>query len=67
MSEERLARVRDHLTEAAIVELTFIIGYETFSSKFAEARRLAPQGFSSTAGSWNFGIHPAASTPFVGT
>ena len=28
-------------------ELTFIIGYQTFASKFAKAWRLTPQGFSS--------------------
>ena len=46
MSEEFLAQVREHFTEAEIVELTFIIGYQTFASKFAKAWRLAPQGFS---------------------
>ena len=46
MSEECLAEVREHFTEAEIVELTFIIGYQTFASKFAKAWRLAPQGFS---------------------
>jgi len=47
VSDECLARVREHFTEAEIVELTFIIGYQTFASKFAKAWRLAPQGFSS--------------------
>ena len=47
VSEECLARVREHFTEAEIVELTFIIGFQTFASKFAKAWRLAPQGFSS--------------------
>jgi alkylhydroperoxidase family enzyme len=47
VSEECLAQVREHFTEAEIVELTFIIGYQTFASKFAKAWRLAPQGFSS--------------------
>jgi alkylhydroperoxidase family enzyme len=46
VSDECLARVREHFTEAEIVELTFIIGYQTFASKFAKAWRLAPQGFS---------------------
>jgi alkylhydroperoxidase family enzyme len=46
MSEECLAQVRTHLTEAEILELTFIIGYQTFASTFAKAWRLAPQGFS---------------------
>lgn len=47
VSEECLARLREHFTDAEIVELTFIIGYQTFASKFAKALRLAPQGFSS--------------------
>ena len=46
MSEECRAQVREHFTEAEIVELTFIIGYQTFASKFSKAWRLAPQGFS---------------------
>jgi alkylhydroperoxidase family enzyme len=47
VSEECLSQLREHFTEAEIVELTFIIGYQTFASKFAKAWRLAPQGFSS--------------------
>ena len=47
VSEECLARLREHFTEPEIVELTFIIGYQTFASKFAKAMRLKPQGFSS--------------------
>lgn len=47
VSEECLARVREHFTEAEIVELTFIIGYQTFATKCAKAWRLAPEGFSS--------------------
>jgi hypothetical protein len=39
-------RLRGHFAPAEIVELTFIIGYQTFASKFAKAFRLAPQGFS---------------------
>src|SRR5215470_3108401 len=46
MSDECLARLREHFTEPEIVELTFIIGFQTFASKFAKAWRLAPQGFS---------------------
>jgi alkylhydroperoxidase family enzyme len=41
------ARLREHFSEAEVVELTFIIGYQTFASKFAKAFRLEPQGFSS--------------------
>jgi alkylhydroperoxidase family enzyme len=36
VSEDCLARVREHFTEAEIVELTFIVGYQTFASKFAK-------------------------------
>jgi alkylhydroperoxidase family enzyme len=46
VSEACLGQVRDHFTEAEIVELTFIIGFQTFASKFAKAWRLAPQGYS---------------------
>src|SRR5215831_8540943 len=46
MPEECLARVREHFTEAEIVELTFTVGFQTFVSKFAKAWRLARQGFS---------------------
>jgi alkylhydroperoxidase family enzyme len=41
------ARLREHFSEAEVVELTFIIGYQTFASKFAKAFRLESQGFSS--------------------
>src|SRR5258705_7490382 len=47
VSEECLTRLREHFTEPEVVELTFIIGYQTFASKFAKAMRLKPQGFSS--------------------
>jgi len=47
VSDECLARLREHFTEAEVVELTFIIGYQTFASKFAKAMRLEPQGFAS--------------------
>jgi len=46
VSDEFWARLHEHFTEPEIVELTFIIGYQTFASKFAKAFRLAPQGFS---------------------
>ncbi|MGH7363094.1 MAG: carboxymuconolactone decarboxylase family protein [Candidatus Methylomirabilales bacterium] len=50
VSEECFNRVRQHFSQPQIVELTFIIGYQTFASKFAKAFRLAPQGFSSLNG-----------------
>ena len=46
VSESCLVRLREHFTEGEIVELTFVIGYQVFASKFAKAFRLAPQGFS---------------------
>jgi len=49
VSDGCLARLRDHFSDAEIVELTFVVGYQTFASKFAKAFRLAPQGFASTS------------------
>ena len=47
MTDECLARLREHFTEPEIVELAFIAGFQIFASKFAKAFRLAPQGLSS--------------------
>jgi alkylhydroperoxidase family enzyme len=47
VSDECFVRLQEHFAPAEIVELTFIIGYQTFASKFAKAFSLAPQGFSS--------------------
>ncbi|MBI2217017.1 MAG: carboxymuconolactone decarboxylase family protein [Candidatus Rokubacteria bacterium] len=47
VSDACYARVREHFSEAEILELTFIVGYQTFASKFAKAFQLAPQGFAS--------------------
>ena len=44
-----VARLREHFSEAEVVELTFIVGYQTFASKFAKAFRLSPQGFAAQA------------------
>jgi alkylhydroperoxidase family enzyme len=46
VSDESFERLRRHFTEPEILELTFIVGYQTFASKFAKAFQLAPQGFS---------------------
>lgn len=46
VSDECFASVREHFSEAEVVELTFIAGYQIFASKFAKALRPAPQGFS---------------------
>jgi alkylhydroperoxidase family enzyme len=42
--------LRAHFTEPEIVELVFIVGYQTFASKFAKAFRLTPQGFAARDG-----------------
>ncbi len=46
VSDECYARVTEHFSEAEIVEIVFIVGYQVFASKFAKAFALAPQGFS---------------------
>ena|SRR5438034_9918315 len=46
VTDECFARLLQHFSEADIVELTFIVGYQGFASTFAKALRLAPQGFS---------------------
>jgi alkylhydroperoxidase family enzyme len=40
------AGVREHFAAAERLELTFVVGYQVFASKFAKAYRLDPQGFS---------------------
>ena len=50
VSDECFVRLREHFSEPEIVELTFIVGYQTFASKFAKAFQLTPQGFSQHAG-----------------
>ncbi|MGE5850147.1 MAG: carboxymuconolactone decarboxylase family protein [Candidatus Methylomirabilota bacterium] len=47
VSDACFARLREHFSEADVVELTFIVGYQTFASKFAKALQLAPQGLAS--------------------
>ena len=44
-----MARVREHFSEAEVVELSFIVGFQTFASKFAKAFNLAPQGYTAQA------------------
>ena len=44
VSDECFARLREHFSEADVVELTFIVGYQTFAGQFAKAFQLAPQG-----------------------
>ncbi|MFQ5520420.1 MAG: carboxymuconolactone decarboxylase family protein [Candidatus Methylomirabilia bacterium] len=50
VSDGCFGRLRRHFSESEIVELTFIVGYQTFASKFAKAFQLAPQGFSKLNG-----------------
>ena len=45
MTDVCVTRLREHFSEAEVVELTFIVGFQTFASKFAKAFRLVPQGF----------------------
>lgn len=46
VTDECYARVAEHFAEPEIVELVFVVGYQTFASKFAKAFSLEPQGFS---------------------
>lgn len=46
VSEACMARLRGHFSEPEVVELTFIVGFQTFVSQFARALDLRPQGFS---------------------
>jgi alkylhydroperoxidase family enzyme len=45
VSDDCVARLREHFSENDVVELTFIVGFQTFASKFAKAFQLPPQGF----------------------
>lgn len=49
VSEACWARLREHFSEAEAVELMFIVGYQTFASKFAKAFALVPQGLAQRA------------------
>ena len=46
MTDLCFAGLRAHFSEPEIVELAFVIGYQTFASRFAKAFRLPAQGFS---------------------
>ena len=50
VSDECFSRLRQHFSEPETVEVMFIVGYQTFASKFAKAFRLDPQGFSQFTG-----------------
>jgi alkylhydroperoxidase family enzyme len=49
VSDACWARLREHFSEPEAVELMFIVGYQTFASKFAKAFALAPQGLAPPA------------------
>jgi alkylhydroperoxidase family enzyme len=49
VSDACFERVRELFSEADVIELVFVIGYQVFASKFAKAFRLAPQGFAARA------------------
>ncbi len=49
VTDDCFARLRERFAEAEIVELTFIVGYQIFASKFAKALDIAPQDFSTVA------------------
>src|SRR3989442_13529893 len=47
VSDGGLAHLREHFSEAEVVRLTFIVGDQTFASKFAKPFRLFPPGVQS--------------------
>lgn len=49
VSDACFARLREHFSQAEVLEVVFVAGYQIFASKFAKAFALAPQGFSSPA------------------
>jgi alkylhydroperoxidase family enzyme len=49
VSDACFARLREHFSEPDVVELTFIVGYQTFAGTFAKALQLAPQGLAARA------------------
>jgi alkylhydroperoxidase family enzyme len=46
VSDAAEARLSEHFSAAERLEVTFVVGYQVFASKFAKAYRLEPQGFS---------------------
>ena len=45
VDDDLFARLQAHYTVEQIVELTFVIGYENFLSKFSRPLRIEAQGF----------------------
>ena len=45
VSDELFARLREHYSDAQIVELSYIVALENFRSRFNRTLRVEPQGF----------------------
>ncbi len=45
VSDATFGRLREHFSAAEAVEVTFVVGFQIFASKFAKAFRIAPQGY----------------------
>ena len=45
VSDELFARLREHYSEAEIVELAYIVAFENFRSRFNRTLRIEAQGF----------------------
>lgn len=58
VSDACWARLREHFSEPEAVELMFIVGYQTFASKFAKAFALTPQGLAPQVA-----VRPPAAVP----
>ena len=44
VSDSCFGRLRDHFSDAQIVEVTAIVGYQCFASAFAKGLGITPQG-----------------------
>ncbi len=50
VDDAAFARLAEHFSEPEMLEVVFVVGYQTFASTFAKAFRLAPQGFTDAIG-----------------
>lgn len=50
VTEAGETRLAEHFTKPERLEMTFVVGYQVFASKFAKAYRLPSQGFSAAPG-----------------
>ena len=66
VSDACFARVREHFSEADVLELVFVIGFQIFASKFAKTFRVAPAGQVCPWRCAKF-TSPAPATPARGT